>query len=162
MRKAGFRTGLRAGFQCGALGAAVGVGIVLTVAVAQAEDPPAPEAVELERLLKLPESFDAGGERLGGGTAADWRSRFREARGAVEKAQEALKAAQEELESLAGESSQYQVAAPGTVTPELSPVSYRLREEIRRQREEVLGEEKRLRSLEIEANLANIPPDWWE
>ena len=127
----------------------------------QAADP-APETVELERLLKLPESFDAGGERLGGGTAADWRSQFREARGELEKAQEALKAAQEELESLAGESSQYQVAAPGTVTPELSPVSYRLREEIRRQREEVVRGEKRLRSLEIRANLANVPPDWRE
>ena len=53
------------------------------------------------------------------------------------------------------------MAAPGAQpTAENSPVSYKLRQEIRRQREEVGRAERRLRELEVEASLAGVPAEW--
>ena len=54
------------------------------------------------------------------------------------------------------------MAAPGMPkgASDNSPVSYRLLQEIRRQREEVARFERRLRDLRIEANLAGVPDDW--
>ena len=118
--------------------------------------------VELERLLRLPDSFDAGGERRAGSTATDWRSRFQKARNDVDVARQGLQLAQEELESLAGDSGSYQMAAPGATELQNSPISFRLRQDIRRQREELERGEKRLRALTVEANLADVPEDWRE
>jgi hypothetical protein len=39
-------------------------------------------------------------------------------------------------------------------------LSYKLRQEIRRNREIIERNEKKLRSLEIEADLAEVPADW--
>ncbi|MEE8581153.1 MAG: hypothetical protein V3T33_06140 [Myxococcota bacterium] len=116
--------------------------------------------VELERLLRLPDSFDAGGERRAGSTAAEWRSRFRKARNDLDVARQGLQGAQAELESLAGDTGSYQMAAPGATEIQNSPISFRLRQDIRRQREELERGEKRLRALTVEANLADVPEAW--
>jgi hypothetical protein len=39
-------------------------------------------------------------------------------------------------------------------------VSYKLRQDIRRQRDEVAQAERVLQELRIEANLAGVPEDW--
>ncbi len=53
------------------------------------------------------------------------------------------------------------MAAPGAQpTAENSPVSYKLRQDIRKYREEVGRAERRLRDLEVEASLAGVPPEW--
>ncbi len=66
-----------------------------------------------------------------------------------------------DLGEVAGDSGQWSVAAPGTTpNPENTPLSYKLRQEIRRQREEVERAERRLRALEIEADLAEVPAEW--
>jgi hypothetical protein len=66
------------------------------------------------------------------------------------------------MEALAGEKAGWQMSAPGVqaMNPEDSPVSYELRQELRRQREEIERFERRLRELEVEAKLAGVPDEW--
>jgi hypothetical protein len=117
-------------------------------------------SVGLDELLKLPDDYGAEAPVRGGATASEWRRRFRDARAEVEDAQERLARTQGELEQIAQGSDQWQVAAPGASQPENSPMSYKLREELRRQRDEVARAERKLRDLEVEANLADVPEAW--
>ena len=56
----------------------------------------------------------------------------------------------------------WQMGAPGVqvTNPEDSPVSHELRQEIRRQRDEIERLERRLRELGVEAKLAGVPDEW--
>ena len=72
-----------------------------------------------------------------------------------------LAKAQSELEALAHKTENWQMAAPGAQpTAENSPVSYKLRQDIRQYREDVGRAERRLRELEVEASLAGVPAEW--
>lgn len=124
---------------------------------------PAPRSVELDKLLELPDSLDYRVERRGGLTRTEWQARFHEARSAIEEAETKLARAQEELEGLASETSQWQLAPPGAgaASPE-APLSYRLRQDIRRYKAERERATRRLRDLQIEANLAGVPDSWRE
>lgn len=129
--------------------------------VAAADERP---AVDLDRLLRLPASGQAfhDNPRPGGATRSQWRARFSDARADLEDARLALAAAQKELEELAGESSTWQMAVPGASanSSENSPISFRLVQEIRRQREEVEHSQRRLQDLGVESNLAGVPEEW--
>jgi hypothetical protein len=122
----------------------------------------APGSVDLDRLLKLPDSYDAGAveEKKGGATASEWRKRFARARGDLVEAEEVLAQTQLELENAASESGNYQVNAPGVQNPEASPVSFSLRQKLKEQRSAVEESKKALRQLEIEADLAEVPRGW--
>ncbi|MDH3212015.1 MAG: hypothetical protein OEM05_05980 [Myxococcales bacterium] len=140
---------------------AVALGLLGGAGPAAGADAPPP--IELDRLLQLPKSVEVENVRHGGATRSEWQVRFAEARQDLDHARAALEAAREELESLAGEQGNWQMAAPGmpvTEGSENSPVSYRLLQEIRRQREEITRFERRLRDLQIEANLAGVPEEW--
>ena len=92
---------------------------------------------------------------------AQWWSRFETARLDLRSARTALEKAQRELGEVATDSSQWSVAAPGTTpNPENTPLSYKLRQEIRRQRDVIERAERKLRALEIEADLAEVPAQW--
>jgi hypothetical protein len=41
-----------------------------------------------------------------------------------------------------------------------APLDYRIRQTIKRHREEIKRLERQLRELEVEANLAAVPEDW--
>jgi hypothetical protein len=117
--------------------------------------------VELGRLLRLPDSYQRPAESRRGMGQNTWESRFELVRLDLYTAQLALEKAQTELGEVADDSSQWSVAAPGTnPNPENTPLSYKLRQEIRRQRESIERAERKLRSLEIEADLADVPPGW--
>lgn len=117
--------------------------------------------VELGRLLRLPDSYQRPAESRRGMGQNAWESRFELARLGLYTAQLALEKAQTELGEVADDSSQWSVAAPGTnPNPENTPLSYKLRQEIRRQRESIERAERKLRSLEIEADLADVPAGW--
>ena len=125
-----------------------------------AAEPPAPK-VDLGRLLKLPDSYSQPLESRRGLGQAQWRSRFETARLDLRSARTALEKAQRELGEVATDSSQWSVAAPGTTpNPENTPLSYKLRQEIRRQRDVIERAERKLRALEIEADLAEVPAQW--
>ncbi|MDH3520130.1 MAG: hypothetical protein OEM49_06685 [Myxococcales bacterium] len=122
-----------------------------------------PPPVDLEALLRLPKgaSSPAAQPRREEATRAVWEARFAEARGELENSQQALAKAQDELAELASGSEAWQMAAPGMkANPENSPISFKLRQEIRKYREDVERAERALTDLRIEANLAGVPEDW--
>jgi hypothetical protein len=120
-------------------------------------------AIPIDQLLKLPSSYQARPAEpvRAGATKKDWQARFEAAREAVDLARAELARARAELESIAGQSSSWQVAAPGQPAPtENSPLSYRLKQEIRRRSDALSQAERDLQDLEIQANLAGVPEDW--
>jgi hypothetical protein len=129
-------------------------------AVSEEEAPAqAPPAVGLDRLLKLPSGIDYGMERRGGLTRGEWRQRFAKVNEELERERRGLDAAQGELGKIAGTSSQWAVGPPGTTNTD-TPLDYRLRQEIKRHKDEIERLEKDKTSLDVEANLAGVPPDW--
>ena len=129
------------------------------------EEPAATPKVGIDQLLKLPSTVHVPpgqSARPGGHTRDEWQERFAGARGAIDEHRAALDRALEELKEMVGEQGSWQMAAPGmpAAAAEDTPVSYQLREEIRRERVEMDRAEKRLRELEIEASLAGVPPEW--
>ena len=119
------------------------------------------EPTELDRLLKLPESQSYGVDRRGGLSRGEWRTRFVEVRGSLDAERKALAAAQGRLDEVAGTASNWQMAPiPGMEASPDAPLDYQLRLQIRRHKSEIDRLEKKLRELEIEANLAGVPEEW--
>jgi len=144
---------------------------------AEPDDPPAtsgsaprPAAVEdaapvppigLDALLKLPSGAPARETQRSGEGPNEWRARFAVARGELTAAENALASAQQQLEELASGRESWQVAAPGAQAgSDTGPLSFGLRQEIRRQREAVDRAQRQLDELRIEANLAGVPEEW--
>ena len=135
-----------------------------TDAITDAEAPvvePAP-GVGLDRLLQLPSSMSFDTQERSGEGAAAWRQRFRERHQAVEDARAEVARIKLELDEAAGGGAggQWQIAPPGANNTETTPVSFKLREELRVSRVELESAERSLRELEIEADLASVPPEW--
>lgn len=130
---------------------------------ALAEDAPPPPIVELDQLLVLPDSLDLEPQRRGGATRAEWQARFQSAREDLAEARAALARTQAKLKDVAGDTSSWKMGAPGLGATDLAadaPLDYSLSNEMRRNREEVKRSERRLSELQIEANLAGVPPEW--
>lgn len=124
-------------------------------------DEPAAGGVELDRLLRLPSSMDFDHEQRKGADATVWRGRFREIRQELAAAEHDLEKARGELDQVAATGGgQWQVAPPGSNQTETSPMSPKLREDIRRNRERVEEARRKQRELDIEADLAGVPEAW--
>ena len=123
-----------------------------------------PPAVELDRLLKLPPSDEIPRVQIGSATKNQWRARFASARAEHDAALASLEAVQKKLGTVAEETDSWQIAPPGSGVKGASdaPVDYQLKQEMRRQREDLTRSEKNLRELTIEADLAGVPADWRE
>jgi hypothetical protein len=122
-----------------------------------------PPAVELDRLLKLPAVVETTPrEQIGSATRSQWRARFTSARAEHEAALAALEAVQKKLGTVAEGTEAWQIAPPGSGAQGASeaPLDYQLRQDVRRQREELARSERHLRDLTIEADLAGVPADW--
>jgi multidrug efflux pump subunit AcrB len=123
----------------------------------------------IDSLLQLPAGFVPSSERtaVAGASEAEWRRRFRRTRGELDQARNALESTKRELDSVADEGggSQWNVAPAvgGGNSPQgNSPISFKLRQELKRNRESVEKAEKALRQLQIEADLAGVPVAWRE
>lgn len=130
-----------------------------------AAPPPAPAPVELDRLLKLPSApVKVSPERAGSASKSEWRSRFTSARLERDAAQTALDTAMEKVGEAAGDTESWQIAPPGSAAQATSdaPLNYQLRQEIRRQRDELTRAERHLQELTVEADLAGVPASWRE
>jgi len=144
----------------GALGSALAVCVPAAAGEPQAAAPDVP----LERLLKLPGSVAAptAEPRHAGKTRAEWQARFQQAQAELDTARKALDDARKELEEVAPDQA-WSMTAPGLpVDPKATEksIDFRLRQQIRRQREDVERAERRQEELAIEANLAEVPEDW--
>ncbi len=132
---------------------------------AQEADAP-PQPVSLDKLLTVPGTVEVSAPTYGGATRSEWRARFDQARAERAKAEAALESARQELEQIASDTDQWQMQAPGLGGAlsggDTGPLSYRLRQEIRRQRDEIEHTERRLQELRVEARLAGVPEEWIE
>jgi len=126
------------------------------------ESQPAGEpAAGLDRLLKLPTDQSYGVERRGGFSRGEWRNRFSEVQDALASEREGLAEAEAKLDQAASSSSNWQVApVPGLQPSPDAPLDYQLRVSIRHHKSEIERLEHKLKQLEIEANLAGVPPEW--
>jgi len=131
------------------------------------------EAVEepgLDALLELPQGFGTveSEPAVAGSGEAEWRRRFRAGRDRLKEARTKLAATKRELDALAVEDGgQWNVGpaigaalggegAQGRDTP----LSFKLRQQLKQDREAVEQAEKELRRLQIEADLAGVPRSW--
>jgi hypothetical protein len=138
----------------------IGSALALAAGPGRAQEPAA-EPAQLDRLLKLPESQSYGVDRRGGLSRGEWRTRFLEVRTSLDNERKALAAAQGKMDEVAGSASNWQMAPiPGMEPSPDAPLDYQLRLQIRRHKSEIDRLEKKLRELEIEANLAGVPEEW--
>lgn len=120
----------------------------------------------LDDLLKLPSGFmTREAERpVAGASEDEWRRRFSRAEQAIGDAREALAETRRELDGLSGTggASQWSVAPPGASGQDnsTSPLSFKLRQDLVRNREALEAAERALRELKIEADLAGVPAAW--
>jgi hypothetical protein len=92
----------------------------------------------------------------------EWQSRFQKVRSDRSEAERELGKAETELDGMASDKSDWSMSAIGGASSDSSPVSFRLRQEIRRQKEAIAQSDRALRNLDIEADLAGVPEDWRE
>jgi hypothetical protein len=136
---------------------------IASAALPAAAQEPRGSGPGLDRLLRLPESMEFASDEKGGATRAEWRQRFSEARTSLAAAERSLEDSQSQLASVAGSKSEWQFTPPGVPARESSEdssSSYPLREQVRRARGEVDRAKARLRELDVQANLAGVPPEW--
>ena len=129
---------------------------------AAGESPARPPAIGLDQLLRLPSDVQYDVERRSGGGRGEWRERFRKAVRERDEAERALQESRDELADIAAQTDGWNLGAPGTsgsVDPD-APLSFELKQRIRRQSRELDAAEERLRALEVQANLAGIPEEW--
>lgn len=124
--------------------------------------PQAGNEVELDQLLQLPSTMDFGNEKRNGATSNDWRARFRASFKEIAAAQEAIEQTKLALDAQAstGGGSQWQMAPPGANNTEVTPMNFKLREDLRKGRERLEEAESKHRALVIQADLAGVPEDW--
>ena len=120
----------------------------------------------IESLLQLPRGFVTTAPRsVAGASQNEWQRRFKTATTVLSEARTALEETKRELDGVAGQggSSQWSVAPPGTAGPSntsTSPLSFRLRQQLRGDRDSIESAEKAMRELRIEADLAGVPENW--
>lgn len=134
-------------------------GILATSARAQDAKPAKPG---IDRFLKLPATEGYAPEEKSGVTRSEWRQRFADARAALAAAEKKLAESQKKLAAVAGSASEWRFTPPGVPTSGDADqsASFTLREEVRRNRNERDRAQRRLRELDVEANLAGVPEEW--
>jgi len=118
-------------------------------------------AIDLDVLLRLPDSYSSDGERRGGATRSQWRQRFGEAAERLAEAEHEVDRLQSKLAG-AAEAGGWQAGAPGLSNPDPSnnTLHFKLRQDLRRAREDLGVARRRALDLAVEADLADVPPDW--
>lgn len=119
--------------------------------------------VALDKLLTIPDSVKIEVDRRGRATRSEWRARFVKAQAAVVEMKQHLEESLAKLTKLADGGSHWKVSAPGVQAEidDTSPLNFGLKQQIRRDRECVKRAERELVDLEVQANLAGVPNEWW-
>ncbi|MDG2335430.1 MAG: hypothetical protein P8Q97_14515 [Myxococcota bacterium] len=115
----------------------------------------------LDSLLKLPSSWSGEEERRQGMTSSQWRARFAELANEREETEASLAEARGELDGMSSDGGgQWKMGAPGSNNTEVSPMSFKHREQIRDGKEKLQQLRLRQRDLSIEADIAGVPESW--
>jgi hypothetical protein len=117
----------------------------------------------LDKLLTIPDSVKVEVDLRGGATRSEWRGRFVKAKRMVVEVNQHLKASLAKLSELADGGSNWKIAAPGAQAEidDTTPLSFGLKQQIRRDREDVKRAERELVDLKVQASLAGVPDEWW-
>ncbi len=124
------------------------------------------EGPSLDALLQLPSGFlDSESRTVAGAGERVWRSRFVKALSDVDEARVGLDRTKRELDEVAegGGANQWSMAPPGggsNGSPSTSPLSFKLRQELKDNRARLEDAERAMRALRIEAELAGVPESW--
>lgn len=121
---------------------------------------PPGRAVPLEKLLKLPDATGYDMERRGGATRSEWRARYERAYEERDEARKSYEEAMAKLEKVASDSDTWRLVPPGGDVAAENQDNIRLRRDLEKRRSELERAEKRVRDLDIEADLASVPPEW--
>jgi hypothetical protein len=130
---------------------------------------PEGDPVDLDTLLHLPSGFGSRSPTaVAGAGESEWRRRFEKADRELAEARRSLEETKKELDEAAegGGGSQWSIAPPGggggggESSPSSSPLSFKLRQKLREDREQITERERALRELRIEADLAGVPQAW--
>jgi hypothetical protein len=126
---------------------------------------PTGNSTGLDALLRLPSGYVGRPLRfVAGASEAEWRRRFATGQESLSAARDALEATKLELDGIAlqGSGTQWSIAPPGggAAAPTSSPLSFKLRQELKQNRLELEDADKALRKLQIEADLAGVPRSW--
>ena len=122
-----------------------------------------PPQINLEKLLTLPNSLELEGvERRRGGTRSEWEGRYQTLYTELGVTLTELRENESNLEEAARNSDHWKMSPPGFsgVLEEPQTVNYQLRQAVKRNRDEMGRLQRRLRDLEVEANLAGVPKEW--
>lgn len=127
----------------------------------------------IDSLLQLPSGYTgrSGREAVAGVSESAWRRRFEQTNQRLTSARAELEATKVALDGAAvtGGANQWAVAAPGGgqgggggggVANSGSPLSFKLRQKLRKHRNELDTAEKAMKELVIEADLAGVPAAW--
>jgi hypothetical protein len=117
-------------------------------------------AVALDQLLTLPSDRTYSVEKKGGLTRGEWRTRYGEVRADLQQERAAYEDTQLKLEDAAGGAWSVNPIPGAEQDTSRNPVDFQLRTQLRRHREEIDRLERKLRQLDIEANLAGVPEEW--
>lgn len=142
--------------------AALAAGLLLPGATSAQEPaaPPAEAVPKLDKLLRLPSGVAYDVERKGGAGRLEWKERFADARKDIASAKKEADAVSGKLEKAAVNSDQWRFVPPGGDVTAENQDNIRLRMDLEKRREELARAERRLKDLEVEANLAAVPEDW--
>jgi hypothetical protein len=116
--------------------------------------------VALDQLLTLPADRTYSVEKKGGLTRGEWRARYGEVRADLQKERTAYEETQLKLEDAAGGAWSVNPIPGAEQDTSRNPVDFQLRTQLRKHREEIERLERKLRQLDIEANLAGVPEEW--
>lgn len=127
------------------------------------------EGPGIDSLLQLPSGFMSERSRpVAGAGENEWRRRFDRSVTELAAAKRKLDKTKGELDEVAesGGANQWSVAPPGGAgggsgaSPASSPLSFKLRQQLKDDRAAVEQAERALRELRIEADLAGVPQSW--
>ena len=113
--------------------------------------------LSLDRLLRVPPPSVESSPLRGGKDRERWQQEFATVRAEITELEVDIRKAQEELRASSGDDWQFSPTGGG---PTQDPEVLKLSSSLRRDRQSLQAARQRLRELEVEASLAEVPDPW--
>ena len=113
--------------------------------------------LSLDRLLRVPPPSAESSPLRGGKDRDRWQQEFTTVRAEIAELEEDIRTGQDELRASSGDDWQFSPTGGG---PTQDPEVLKLSSTLRRDRQSLRAARQRLRELEVEASLAEVPDSW--